>query len=197
MLLLKRYAPGDACLASHTTCHLWKHACHNVPARWIMLQSCAILMQTILQGTACHGPDIVSSVLQAHAENDAVAAALGSMCALAALECEDTKCKLMESAFPQASLSIVADATVSLSASVELLGALKGLMTHDDLRPPASKAFMHSRVLALDKDAVPVFLGVLQRAVDAPESLHGIISALQQLCANDEICIRVCPLLCC
>lgn len=131
------------------------------------------------------------TVLQRHCTDSSVVESFGHMCALAAMECEESKCQLMDSSFPATGLEIVAQGKVSLAACVALLQALKALMTHDDLRPPASKAFMHARVLALDKGAVPVFLTVLKRGSDEPASLDGIISALQQLCANDEICIRV------
>jgi armadillo repeat-containing protein 6 len=139
----------------------------------------------------CHGPDVSAALLQAHATNDALIEEVGRMCTLATKECEQAKCTLMESTFPKICLAMVREATVSLPAVVALLAALQGTMTHDDARPPASKAFMHSRVLALDKEAVPVFLAALDRATDEPDSLHGIISSLQQLCANDEICVRV------
>lgn len=71
------------------------------------------------------------------------------------------------------------------------MGSLRAMITHDDDRPPASKAFMHARMLALDRGAVPVFLAVLRRALRSPPELCAAISALQALCANDDVCKQV------
>ena len=71
------------------------------------------------------------------------------------------------------------------------------MITHDDDRPPASKAFMHARMLALDRGGVPVFLRVLRRTLTSPPELRASIAALQALCANDDVCKQViCPPLC-
>lgn len=78
-----------------------------------------------------------------------------------------------------------------LHVAVALLGSLRAMITHDDDRPPASKAFMHARMLALDRGAVPVFLAVLRRALSSPPELCAAISALQALCANDDVCKQV------
>ena len=148
-------------------------------------------MQEMVHGEACHGPDVATRLLQAHAADSVAVVAVAGMCQAAALACEDSKCKLMESAFAKVSLSIIDKKQVSLSATAALCAALEALMTNDDTRPPASQAFMHARVLGTDRGAVPVFLDALQRAEGEPEALYRVISSLQQLCANDEICMRV------
>lgn len=78
-----------------------------------------------------------------------------------------------------------------LHVAVALLTSLRAMITHDDDRPPASKAFMHARMLALNRGAVPVFLSVLRRALASPPELCAAISALQALCANDDVCKQV------
>ena len=149
------------------------------------------VVQARVEGVQCHAPQRLAALIeQRHAASDVVCAA-ADLCTAAATGCEETKAKLMEAHFPAEALRILQAGEVDVPAQAALCTALKSLITNDDERPPASQAFMHARVLALDKDAVPVFLAVLQRAVDDASALHTIISALQQLCANDEICIKV------
>jgi hypothetical protein len=113
------------------------------------------------------------------------------MCTAAATGSEESKCKLVESTFPQAALSIISAEDVTNSATAALCTTLKALTFNDDMRPPASQCFMNARVLSLERGAMPVVLAAMQRATQEPEALHSIISALQQLCANDDICVRV------
>lgn len=148
-------------------------------------------LQEEVDGQRCHAPDVASSLLQQHASDSNVVEALATLCATAATASEDTKCKLMESPFPAAALETVRKGEISLIATAALCTALKALMMNDDARPPASQAFMHARILGTDRGAVPVFLQAFRRAEGEPAALHGIVSALQQLCANDEICMRV------
>lgn len=143
----------------------------------------------------CHGPDVAVSILQQRPGSWEVAYGIAALCTAAAGGCEECKCKLVDSAYPRHVLGVVADGGAPVATRVALLASLRPLVTHDDDRPPASKAFMHARMLALDLDAVPVFIAVLQEAAERPEELAGVITALQQLCASDEICQKVTPCL--
>eukprot|EP00775_Hariotina_reticulata_P012080 gene12080-12220_t len=72
-------------------------------------------------------------------------------------------------------------------------GALRAFATADDDRPPASKAFLHSRLLAgKPNNALQVLLLVLkQLQQQQPRPLGPLISvlgAIRQIAANDEIC---------
>jgi hypothetical protein len=98
----------------------------------------------------------------------------------------------MDSEFPQEALKLVSSGGLGLLTCLELIRALQALITHDDDRPPASKALMHARMLALDRGAVDVFVSTLQRALEEDASvLPDMIGATEQLCANDEICKQV------
>jgi hypothetical protein len=150
-------------------------------------------LQEEVGGQRCHAPDVVTSLLQQHASSSVVVERIADTCSAAATASEDTKCKLMECPFSKVALDIISNERVTLAATAALCTALKSLMVNDDARPPASQAFMHARILGTDRGAVPVTLAALKRAEQEPAALHSVMSSLQQLCANDEICVRVRP----
>eukprot|EP00892_Ulva_mutabilis_P010855 jgi/Ulvmu1/8141/UM040_0037.1 len=169
-----------------------------------VLRICTLMMQSEsirdsfpsqVQGVepATTGPALIARLLsqQPLPSSDAIQA-VGDLCTAAARAAEDTKSALMDSSYPDAALIVAGNDTTPLSAAVPLLTSLQAMITHDDDRPPASKAFMHARMLALDRGAVPVFLHVMRRALTSPPELQASIAALQALCANDDVCKQVC-----
>jgi armadillo repeat-containing protein 6 len=144
------------------------------------------------ESVECHGPDIATNLLRRHCDNEDIIHGVGVMCKAAATGCEESKCKLMDSDFSREVLRLVSGGRFQLCTCMELICALQALITPDDDRPPASKALMHARLLALDRGAVDVFVSTFHRALaDNTSALPGIIGATQQLCANDEICKQV------
>jgi armadillo repeat-containing protein 6 len=150
-----------------------------------------VCMQIDTPAGPASGPAIMAQLLEVHEGDAEVAAAVGKVTAAAVVACEDSKCAVMDSEFPARALAAAGNAGTPVDAALALLGALRGAITADDFRPPTSKAFMHARVLALDRGAVPVFLSVLRRAAPQPALLRSAVPALQALCANDNICMRV------
>jgi armadillo repeat-containing protein 6 len=148
-------------------------------------------LQKVIDDVRVHAPDVAADLLGTHSQSKDVASAAAAMCTAAAIECEDSKCQLIESSFPLRALEAAREPAMDAATVAALLTALKVLITNDDLRPPASKAFIHARILANDKGAVPVFVQALQRCLADVEGLQQVVVATQQLCANDDICKQV------
>jgi armadillo repeat-containing protein 6 len=138
-----------------------------------------------------YAPEIVANLLAEHKQSSDLVKVAAEMCLRAGTECEEAMCRLMESEYPQRALDSAQDPALTTEAAAALLTSLQALITNDDHRPPASKAFVHARLLAVDKGAVPVFMHVLRRCLAEAGNLRPVVLALQQLCANDAICKQV------
>lgn len=84
------------------------------------------------------------------------------------------------------SIKLSNSSSAAVSAAASAAGALRAFTTADDDRPPASKAFMHARLLAgQPHNALQVLLPVLQQLQQGIERRVGpliaVVAAIRQV----------------
>lgn len=101
-----------------------------------------------------------------------------------------SSCRLMDMGFVGLLLDKLKVPDVALEFVAPACGTVRSVVTADDDRPPASKAFMHARLLAKTHSAIRVLLSLVKRvsAAQQTEVLAAVLSGVRMLAANEEIC---------
>ncbi|KAF6264410.1 armadillo-type protein [Scenedesmus sp. NREL 46B-D3] len=161
------------------------------------------LLQRQLQG-CCKA--LQSGGAEQQQEQQQLAAAAAALTEAAAWQDEEGKCRFIDMGVAADLLQLLQllaatpggvasapQAAAAAAAAGAAAGALRAFTTADDDRPPASKAFMHARLLAgKPNNALQVLLPVLQQLQQGPSRhigpLVAVLAAIRQIAANDEIC---------
>ncbi|CAI5489250.1 unnamed protein product, partial [Closterium sp. Naga37s-1] len=89
--------------------------------------------------------------------------------------------------------SSVADVAEAGSAMCACCGAVRALVTNDDVRVAASKTFSNARAMA-DAGAVDVLLGAAAAFSSDPAVLPAVLGALKAIAVNEDICRSIAAL---
>lgn len=186
------------------------------------LLPCLRTLRLLMQSAACRssflslgGDDLLQQLLQGccsalqsggaeqQEQQQQLAAAAAALTEAAAWQDEEGKCRFVDMGLAADLLQLLqllaatpaglAAAPQAAAAAGAAAGALRAFATADDDRPPASKAFMHARLLAgKPNHALTVLLPVLQQLQQGPDRQVGplvsVLAAIRQIAANDEIC---------
>ncbi|KAG2442170.1 hypothetical protein HYH02_009658 [Chlamydomonas schloesseri] len=136
------------------------------------------------------GVELVHELLKAEGSGHSVRSAAAAVAEAAAKGVEETKCKLVEGGVAATLLELLQQPEAPLELIGAACGVVRSVTTADDERPPASKAFMHARVLAKSHAAIRVLLAVLRRvpAATHPATVVRVLGTVRQVAANEEIC---------
>ncbi|GLC34380.1 hypothetical protein PLESTB_000734900 [Pleodorina starrii] len=136
------------------------------------------------------GVDLLHDLLRAEASTPEVRTAAAAVAEAAARQVEEAKCRLVDSGLVATLLEQLQAPEAPLEYVGAACGVVRSVTTADDERPPASKAFMHARVLAKSHAAIRVLLSVLRRvpAATEPATACRVLATVRQVAANEEIC---------
>ncbi|GIL83032.1 hypothetical protein Vretimale_8546 [Volvox reticuliferus] len=140
--------------------------------------------------TDAQGVELLHDLLTDEASSTEVKTAAATVAEAAARQVEEAKCRLVDSGTVATLLEQLQAPDAPLDFVGAACGVVRSVTTADDERPPASKAFMHARVLAKSHAAIRVLLGVLRRvpAAQEPATACRVLGTVRQVAANEEIC---------
>ncbi|KAF8072541.1 ARMC6 [Scenedesmus sp. PABB004] len=164
------------------------------------------LLQALLRGAAAAMAAEPERGAEAAAATQQLAGAAAALVEAASWQDEDGKCRFVDMGVAADLLSLLsllaapgaadpaaglAAAPAAAAAAGAAAGALRAFATADDERPPASKAFMHARLLAgKPNHALRVLLPALRQLQAGPERPLGRSSRCWAPCARC-VCARV------
>ncbi|EFJ47195.1 hypothetical protein VOLCADRAFT_105247 [Volvox carteri f. nagariensis] len=136
------------------------------------------------------GVELLHDLLREGASIPEAKTAVATVAEAAARQVEEAKCRLVDSGTVATLLEQMQEPNAPLDFLGAACGVVRSVTTADDERPPASKAFMHARLLAKNHAAIRVLLGVLRRvpAAEEPGTACRVLGTVRQVAANEEIC---------
>ncbi|GLI67218.1 hypothetical protein VaNZ11_011142 [Volvox africanus] len=140
--------------------------------------------------TDAQGVELLHDLLRDEDSSPEVKTAAATLAEAAARQVEEAKCRLVDSGTVATLLEQLQAPDAPLDFVGAACGVVRSVTTADDERPPASKAFMHARILAKSHAAIRVLLAVLRRvpAAQEPATACRVLGTVRQVAANEEIC---------